>query len=144
MWISAESIFCLGINLLQRGDHNSLFFISSCGFYICLCVSLPFPLHSPQSISLISLGVVEPSEIVVGEVWLSSARVTIIFSSVCVSDSASAHSSTSHIIQLLTAQRCLQGSIMTSVIIGNTANGPPPHPHLPSLSPSVQLIPAYL
>lgn len=53
---------------------------------------------------------------------------------VCVSDSASARSSTSYIIQLVAAQRCLQGSIM-ALVIKETR---PPSP------PAVQLIPAYL
>lgn len=41
-------------------------------------------LSSLCSISVIAPSAVKPSEIVAGEVWLPSTRVTIVFSSVCV------------------------------------------------------------
>lgn len=69
----------------------------------------PF-LSSPLcSISVIAPSVVKPSEIVAGEVRLPSTRVTIIFSSVCVSDSASEHGSISHIIQLCSLRAVYMG-----------------------------------
>lgn len=69
----------------------------------------PF-LSSPLcSISVIAPSVVKPSEIVAGEVRLPSTRVTIIFSSVCVSDRASEHGSISHIIQLCSLRAVYMG-----------------------------------
>ena len=94
---------------------------------VSLC---PFPLRA-QSISFISPGVVELSEIVVGEVWLPSTKVTIIFSSVCVSDSASACGSTSHIIQLLAASKMFTGVDNDISDKGNTAGAVPLHCHPP-------------
>lgn len=75
------------------------------------------------------LRVVEPCKIVVGEVWLPSAKVPIIFSSVCVSDSASARGSTSHIIQLLAASEMFTRVDNDISDKGNTASNPTTTPH---------------
>lgn len=82
-------------------------------------------MEQSESISLISHSVVEPSEIVVGEVLLLSTKVTIIFSSVCISDSASARGSTSHIIQLLAASEMFTRVDNDISDKGRTAHGPP-------------------
>lgn len=128
---SGKSIFCL----LPDGKHHAIVSPSfQAVAFKAPCVSLHFPLLCVQPISLISHSVVEPSEIVVGEVWLPSTKVTIIFSSVCVSDSASARGSTSHIIPLLAASEMFTEVDNDISDKGNTASG------IPSLSTSVQLI----
>lgn len=125
----------LCINLPHWKPRQILLFISSCDFQISLFLPT---LYSPQSISLISHSVVEPSEIVVGEVLLLSTKVTIIFSSVCVSDMASARGSTSHIIQFLTTSEVFTRLDNDITDKGSTASAPP------LLSPPVQLISPYL
>lgn len=123
VWISRESIFCLCNDLPDRKDHVIVSSSSQAVAFKSSSVSLP--LLCVQSISLISPSVVEPSEIVAGEVWLPSTKVTIIFSSVCVSDSASARGSTSHIIRLLAASEMFTEVDNDISDKGNTASVPP-------------------
>lgn len=120
---SSNLIFCLCIDLPDRKDRD---IVSSSYQAVALTLPLcPSTLSSPLCpVRLPYLHhVVEPSEIVVGEVWLPSAKV--IFSSICVSDSASAYGSTSHIIQLLAASEMFTRVDNDISDKGNMVSAPP-------------------